>query len=89
MVLVATWRLSDGLLANSAGPILLQHLSFLTSVDNSLSEWPEMVRFLLNRGANLEGNVELRTLTAAAKRGSGSVVEMLCNQGVVIAGTEA
>ncbi|CAF9912696.1 hypothetical protein IMSHALPRED_000389 [Imshaugia aleurites] len=49
----------------------------------------ESVRSLLDRGASIEGDLGLRAVTAAAKRGWLGVVDMLCDEGIVVAGTEA
>ena len=48
----------------------------------------ETVRFLLDRGASTEGKLGLRAVTAAAKRGWLGVVNMLCDEGIVLTGTE-
>lgn len=48
----------------------------------------ETVRSLLDRGASIEGHRGLRAVTAAVKRGWLGVVDMLCDEGIVIAGTE-
>ena len=46
------------------------------------------MRFLLDRGASIEGDLGLRAVTAAAKRGWLGVVDMLCDEGIVVTGTE-
>ena len=48
----------------------------------------ETVRFLLNRGASIKRRRGLRAITAAAKRGWLDVVDMLCDEGIVVVGTE-
>lgn len=48
----------------------------------------ETVRFLLNRYASIQGNLGLRAVTAAAKRGWLGVMGMLCDEGIELAGTE-
>lgn len=48
----------------------------------------ETLRFLLDRGASIVGNRGLRAVTGAAKRGWLGVVSMLCDEGIVLAGTE-
>lgn len=48
----------------------------------------ETVRFLLDRGASIDGILGMRAVSAAAKRGWLGVVHMLCDEGIVVAGTE-
>ena len=48
----------------------------------------ETVRFLLDRDANIKGNFGLHALTAAAKRGWVSVVEMPIDEGIAAVETE-